>query len=38
MASSDIPPPPLRIMDCDCGSILLATDGEFSCPDCGLAY
>jgi predicted RNA-binding Zn-ribbon protein involved in translation (DUF1610 family) len=28
----------IRTMECDCGSILLATDGEFVCPDCGLSY
>jgi hypothetical protein len=29
---------PYRTMECECGSVLAATDGEFVCPDCGLAY
>jgi hypothetical protein len=30
--------PLIRTMVCDCGSILVATDGEFVCSDCGLSY
>jgi hypothetical protein len=29
---------PPRTMVCDCGSILVATDGEFVCSECGLSY
>jgi predicted RNA-binding Zn-ribbon protein involved in translation (DUF1610 family) len=36
--SEPVPLPIVRTMECDCGSILTATDGEFVCPDCGLAY
>jgi predicted RNA-binding Zn-ribbon protein involved in translation (DUF1610 family) len=34
----DVPPPLIRYMLCDCGNLIASVEGEFVCPNCGLAY